>query len=367
MPPRSSGRRPGPGSRRRSRPLTWRSSTCDAVVIGAGHNGLVAANLLADAGWDVLVVEAGPEAGGAVRSSSTLAPGFTTDLFSSYYPMTAASPVMRALELDRHGLVWSHAPAVLAHVRPDRPAAVLHRNATRTAAGLDDEHPGDGEAWLALAAEWDRYGQRLLEALLSPFPPVRSALRLGYAARLELWDLVRRTILPVRAMADELFAGDSPGLLLAGNALHADVTPDAAPSALLGWLLVGLGQTVGFPVPVGGAGRITDALLARLARAGGQVRVAEPVEQVLVTGREGHRRAHRVGHHHQPSRRHRGLRRPAALRPARRRGRPAAVVRGPHAAVPPRRRDGQGQLRPLGRGAVARCAGRRRRDRARGR
>ncbi len=258
--------------------------TCDAVIIGAGHNGLVAANLLADAGWDVIVVEAAPEAGGAVRSSSSLAPGFTTDLFSSYYPMTAASPVMRALELERHGLVWTHAPAVLAHVRPDRPAAVLHRNAARTAAGLDDEHPGDGEAWLALAAEWDRYGQRLLEALLSPFPPVRSALRLGYAARLELWDLARRTILPVRAMAAELFDGDSPGLLLAGNALHADVTPDAAPSALLGWLLVGLGQTVGFPVPVGGAGRITDALLARLARAGGQVRVAEPVEQVLVTG-----------------------------------------------------------------------------------
>ena len=73
-------------------------------------------------------------------------------------------------------------------------------------------------------------------------------------------------------------------MLLAGNALHADVTPDAAPSGLLGWLLVGLAQTVGFPVPVGGSGCITDALLRRLARSGGSVRLGQPVERVMVSG-----------------------------------------------------------------------------------
>jgi len=87
----------------------------DAVVVGAGPNGLVAANALVDAGWDVVLVEAADEVGGAVRTAEVTAPGYRTDLFSAFYPLAAASPVIRDLELDRHGLVWRRAPAVLAH------------------------------------------------------------------------------------------------------------------------------------------------------------------------------------------------------------------------------------------------------------
>ena len=159
--------------------------TCDAVVIGVGHNGLVAANLLADAGWDVIVVEAAEHPGGAVRSSCGLAPGFTVDLFSSFYPMTVGSPVMRALQLEDHGLSWSHAPSVLADLRPDAPAAVISRDRARTAAGIDAEHPGDGAAWLELADEWDRYGQHLLDGapVTVPSGTTRHAARTGGQAR----------------------------------------------------------------------------------------------------------------------------------------------------------------------------------------
>jgi phytoene dehydrogenase-like protein len=251
----------------------------DAVVVGAGHNGLVAAILLADAGWDVLVVESQDEPGGAVRSDE-LHPGFITDRFSSFYPMTAASPVMTRLDLHQHGLEWSHAPKVLAHLRPDAPAAVLHRDPERTAAELDAAHAGDGAAWRDLDAQWRRIGPQMLDALLSPFPPVRAAARLGWSARAELWDLARMAVLPVRAMAEERFGGVDPGLLLAGNALHADVTPDAAPSAFLGWLLVGLGQSVGFPVPVGGAGALTASLVHRLRSSGGRVVTGQRVTSV---------------------------------------------------------------------------------------
>src|SRR6187200_1117545 len=99
-------------------------TTCDAVVVGAGPNGLVAANALADAGWDVVLVEAASEVGGAVRSAEVAAPGFVTDLYSAFYPLAAASPVIRDLGLDRHGLVWRTAPDVLAHALPDGRAAV---------------------------------------------------------------------------------------------------------------------------------------------------------------------------------------------------------------------------------------------------
>jgi phytoene dehydrogenase-like protein len=120
----------------------------------------------------------------------------------------------------------------------------------------------------------------MLEALLSPMPPVRASAKLAWKARSELLELARMAILPVRRLHEERFHGEGPGLLLAGNALHADVTPDAAPSALLGWMLVGLAQTVGYPVPVGGSGRIIDALLARLQARGGVVRCGSPVERV---------------------------------------------------------------------------------------
>lgn len=274
----------------------------DAVVVGAGHNGLVAAIQLADAGWDVVVVEAADEPGGAVRSAETTAPGFCTDLFSAFYPMTAASPVMARLGLEDHGLRWSHAPVVLAHPRPDRPAALLHRDATVTAEGLERAHPGDGEAWLELSRAWERYGAGMLQALLSPFPPVRGALRLAVAARAQLLDLARLAVLPVRRLGVERFGGPDPTLLLAGNALHADVAPEAPPSALLGWMLCGLAQTVGYPVPTGGAGMLTSALLSRLSAAGGKVRTSWPVDQVEVAagravavhGPGGSIRAHRA-------------------------------------------------------------------------
>ena len=76
----------------------------DAIVIGAGPNGLVAANVLGDAGWTVLVLEANAEPGGAVRTAEVTAPGFRNDLFSAFYPMTAASPVIAELNLGAFGL-----------------------------------------------------------------------------------------------------------------------------------------------------------------------------------------------------------------------------------------------------------------------
>lgn len=256
----------------------------DAVVVGGGHNGLVAAAMLADAGWDVVVLEAAGVPGGAVRSAEVTAPGFVTDLFSAFYPMSAASPVLRSLDLEDHGLRWAHAPTVLAHPRADAPAVVMHRDPEATAGELDAEHPGDGEAWLELQRFWDRAGTAVLRSLLSPFPPIRGSVRLAASARLELLEVARLLVMPVRRLVEERFGGDGPGLLLAGNALHGDVTPESAPSAMLAWILCGLGQTVGFPVPVGGAGELAAALARRAEAAGAEIRCHSRVERIDVRG-----------------------------------------------------------------------------------
>lgn len=259
------------------------STTVDAVVIGAGPNGLVGANLLADRGWDVLVLEVNDEPGGAVRTGEVTAPGFRNDLYSAFYPLGAASPVLGGLHLEDHGLRWVHAPHVLAHPRPDAPGALLDRDPAVTAASLDADSPGDGDAYLDLLARWQRIGPALIDGLLSPFPPVKGGIRLA-AATLgrDARDTARMAVMPVRRMVEERFRGEAARLLFAGNALHADLTPESAGSSLFGWLLVALGQTVGFPVPEGGADRIIAALLHRLEGAGGQLRTGARVERVIV-------------------------------------------------------------------------------------
>ncbi|HEY3438273.1 MAG TPA: NAD(P)/FAD-dependent oxidoreductase [Actinotalea sp.] len=260
--------------------------TVDAVVIGAGPNGLVAANALVDAGWDVLVLEAQDVPGGAVRSADVTAPGFRTDLFSAFYPLAAASPVIRGLHLEDHGLRWVQAPRVLSHALDDGRAAVLHRRVEETAADLDSFAAGDGDAWRELYAGWQQIRVPLLDALFTPFPPLASAARLLRRVRLAGGlDLARLALLPVRRLSDETFRGDGGGLLLTGNAMHADIPPDAAGSALFGWLLAMLGQDVGFPVPEGGAGVLADALVGRLVAGGGQLETGSPVDAIHVVGR----------------------------------------------------------------------------------
>src|SRR3954469_7030233 len=128
----------------------------DAVVIGAGPNGLTGANVLADAGLEVLVLEAQPEPGGAARSGELVEPGFTSDLFSAFYPLGIASPHLRALHLEDHGLRWLHAEAVVAHPRADGTCVTLHRDIDRTAESVGAFAPEDADAWRRLSESWRR-------------------------------------------------------------------------------------------------------------------------------------------------------------------------------------------------------------------
>jgi phytoene dehydrogenase-like protein len=255
----------------------------DAIVIGSGPNGLVAANTLADAGWNVLTLEAQPVPGGAVRTDQITVPGFHHDLFSAFYPLGAASPAFARLHLEEHGLRWLRAPVTLAHPTPDGKCAIIAPDRERTAASLDAYALGDGSGWDALMTHWDLVGDDLIRSLLTPFPPVRAGLRLGARIGMKgLLELGRTGISPVRRLAEEHFSGEGGSLLLAANALHADLGPESAGSALFGWMLCSLAQTVGFPVPEGGAGALTAALVTRLGRAGGQLRCGERVDQVIV-------------------------------------------------------------------------------------
>lgn len=120
----------------------------DAVVVGAGPNGLVAAITLARGGRRVLLVEANDAVGGGAHSAELTLPGFVHDLGSAIHPLGVGSPALRALPLAAHGLAWIHPPAPLAHPLDDGTAATLERSVAATAAGLGR----DGAAYRRLMA-----------------------------------------------------------------------------------------------------------------------------------------------------------------------------------------------------------------------
>jgi phytoene dehydrogenase-like protein len=258
----------------------------DAVVVGAGPNGLVGANLLADAGWDVEVLEAEPEPGGAVRSGEIARPGFVHDRFSSFYPLGAASPHMVAMDLEAHGVRWRRHPIAVAHPAADGSAAYVAAGLDETCASMEAFAEGDGDRWRAFHGLWERVGDALLESLLSPFPPVRGAAKLVRAlgSADAVLDFARLGVLPVRRLAEEEFRGAGAARLIAGNALHADFAPESPGGGIYGLVMCGLAQQVGFPVPEGGARSLTAALVRRLEARGGRVHCGERVTEVVVAG-----------------------------------------------------------------------------------
>ena len=258
-----------------------------AVVVGAGPNGLAAAVTLAEAGWQVTVLEAASRPGGAARTAEVTLPGFHHDLASAVHPAAAASPVFARWPLARHGLTWSHPAVPLAHPLDDGSAVVLSRSLAETREGLERHARGDGERWADLVAPLLRRFDAVRGALLGAFPPVRASARLlarlGPTGALEL---ARTALAPARGLADELFASDGARAWLYGTALHGDAGPGSAGSAMTGLYLKLLGHAVGWPSPTGGAQRLPDALAGYLRELGGVVRCDARVTSVgIASGR----------------------------------------------------------------------------------
>lgn len=250
----------------------------DAVVVGAGPNGLTAAAELARRGWDVLVVEARDRPGGAVYSQELTLPGYVHDVGAAFFPFAFASPAFRSLDLEGAGLVWRHAPRDSCHPAPDGSTATISRDLEVSVASFG----ADGPAWRRLA-DWARgMDNRLAAALLAPLPAVGPAWRLGplNVARLGI-----RGVRSTGGFARAYFQTEAARRVIPGLALHVDLGPDDLAGAGLGLALALLAATAGFPVPAGGARSITEALVRRLEGCGGRLRLKARADRIVVRGR----------------------------------------------------------------------------------
>jgi phytoene dehydrogenase-like protein len=241
----------------------------DAIVVGAGPNGLGAAIELARSGRSVLVVEGSETIGGGAKTREVTLPGFHHDLCSAIHPTGVVSPLFRTLPLAEFGLEWIHPPVALAHPFDDGDAALLYKDLDATGATLDR---GDGEAWDSLMRPFlsppGAFFDEILRPVRIPSHPLLLA-RFGLEALRSSEGLVRSK-----------FHGRKARALFTGCAAHAMVPLDGLVSASFGLVLALSGHAIGWPMAKGGSENIIRALAGYLQSLGGEIRTGFPVRSL---------------------------------------------------------------------------------------
>lgn len=262
----------------------------DALVIGAGHQGLVAAAYLARAGWNVAVLERAARPGGAVQSAEITRPGFVHDLFATNLNLFLGSPVASELgaELERHGLSYASSSHPFANIYPGGLGLRVHQGAAETLAELERHDPLDAEGWRELDALYERLSPALFELYGSRLD-TRSLARIAAhqlpALRAEgVRELARLLLSSTRELAETYLHSPEAQALLACWGMHLDFGPDVSGGAMFPFLEAFTDMRTGISLGRGGAGKLIDAL-ARLAREhGASVRTDADVARVTVSG-----------------------------------------------------------------------------------
>ncbi|MFI6638011.1 phytoene desaturase family protein [Streptomyces sp. NPDC050504] len=245
-------------------------SMLDAVVVGAGPNGLTAAAELARRGFSVEVYEAEPTVGGGARTEELTLPGFRHDPCSAVHPLGIGSPAFRALPLERHGLEWLHPETDLAHPFDDGTAAVLTRSVGESAMSLG---PRDAGAYRRLVAPYlGRWDTLAADFLRTPWDGVpRDPYRLG---RLGLVGTQPASWLSRR------FRDPKARALIAGLAAHAIAPTSGFATGAIALVFALAAHANGWPVPRGGSQAISDALASYVRELGGTIRTGTEVRRL---------------------------------------------------------------------------------------
>ncbi len=260
----------------------------DAIIIGAGHNGLVTATYLARAGWSTVVLEGAPVIGGAVQSGEITRPGFVHDLYSTNQNSFLGGPVWAELgeDLRRHGLSYASSPYPYANAYPDGASLRVYQDAQRTLASLREHDQRDASGWAELHELFERYSPLLFGIYGSTLPSIglgrellRGARALGVRG---LADVAQLLLASTRELADAYLHSREAKALLACWGMHLDYGPDVAGGALFPFIECFADMRAGMSIVRGGAGGLIDALAGLLRERGGEIRPASPVVRIEV-------------------------------------------------------------------------------------
>jgi phytoene dehydrogenase-like protein len=244
----------------------------EAIVVGAGPNGLAAAISLARAGVSVRVLEAADVVGGGMRTEELTLPGYLHDVCSAIHPLGVASPFFRTVPLTELGVEWIESPAALAHPFDDGTAALLERSVEETGATLGDDARRYAKIFGPLARNCDALVPDILAPLGIPSHPVvftRFGARAG---------------LPAAALARLSFRGPRARGFFAGMSAHSLLPLTQPATAAFGLMLGMLGHAVGWPFPRGGSQKLADALAMHLRSLGGEIETGTRVGSLAELG-----------------------------------------------------------------------------------
>ena len=256
----------------------------DAVVIGAGHNGLTCACYLARAGLRVLVVEANDDVGGLTITQEITRAGFHSDLHAFGYQFANLSPAPRELDLERHGLELLTPPIAFAHAFTDGATVQMHAaDLEATCASIGRLSARDAAQWRVLYGQWLDARDAIAGGLNQPPGPLSA-----HFAQLEQTpgglDEYRFSQQTMRAWTREWFDDEHLRLFLGAFSLHANIAPDEVGGGQLAWLFDSILQQFGNKVVKGGMAGVAGALARCLESLGGEIRTGAPVRRIVVEG-----------------------------------------------------------------------------------